>query len=227
MRILDIILGRHRQTTGELGYFGLMGWWTSSFSAAEREYMEAAFCVPPLPAGAKPLTRNRGLVAFQTAAGLLTVLADRLQEQARDRNLAWRVLAKAEERALAEGDIFGLHFVYHQMIRLQSRWRDQFPDAVNQIVAACHRQIRLAPEAARVLRQMRPDEPLPIHLGYQLASALLEQEGAYQQALELCRQAQAGGWSGNWSWRIQRINRTLYERDPRVRSISSSGIRWL
>jgi len=227
MRILDIILGGRRKTTGELGYFGLTGWWMSSFSAAERDYMEAAFCVPPLPAGAKPLTRDRGVVTFQTAAGLLTVLADRLQEQTRDRKLAARVLAKAEERALAEGDIFGLHFVYHQMIRLQSRWRDQFPDAVNQIFAACHKQIRLAPEAAKVLRQRHPDKPLPIHLGYQWASTLLEQEGAYQPALELCRQAQAGGWSGNWSWRIQRINRTLYERNPTVQSISSSGIRWL
>jgi hypothetical protein len=227
MRILDRILGRRLETTGELGYFGLTGWWTSSFSTAERDHMETAFCTGGLPAGAKPLTRDRGLVTFSTAAALLTVLADRLSDQPQDRRLASRVLAQAEERALAEGDIPGLHFVYHQMIRLHSRWKDQFANAVDLTFAACHKQIRLAPEAAQALRQMRPDEPLPTHLGYLQASALLEQEGAYERAIELCKQAQAGGWSGNWSWRIQRMTRKLYEKGPPVKSISSSGIQQL
>ena len=71
---------------------------------------------------------------------------------------------------------------------------------------------------------MHPDEPLPTHLGYLQASALLEQEGVYEPAIELCRQAQAGGWGGNWSWRIQRMARKMYERGQPVKSISSSGI---
>ena len=227
MRILDKILGRRLETTGELGYFGLTGWWMSSFSTAERDYMEAAFCTSALPAGAKPLTRDRGLVSFPTAAALLTVLADRLSEKPQDRALASRVLAQAEERALAEGDILGRHFVYHQMIRLHMRWKGEFADAVDLTFAACHKQIQLAPDAARALRQMHPDEPLPTHLGYLQASILLEQDEAYEPAIELCRQAQAGGWNGNWSWRIQRMARKLYEKNPLVKSISSSGIRWL
>ena len=116
MRIVDKILGRRLETTGELGYFGLTGWWTSSFSPVERAHMEAAFCASGLPAGAKPLTRDRGVVNFPTAPALLTVLGDRLSEKPEDRGLALRVLAQAEERALAEGDILGRHFVYHQMI---------------------------------------------------------------------------------------------------------------
>ena len=99
MRILDKILGRRLEPTGELGYFGLTGWWLSSFSAAERYYLEAAFCTSELPAGAKPLTRDRALVSFPTAAALLTVLADRLSDKPQDRTLASRVLAQAEERA--------------------------------------------------------------------------------------------------------------------------------
>ena len=224
MRILARIFGKRLEATGELGYFGLTGWWVSSFSTADREYMEAAFCTPELPAGSKPLTRDRGLKAFPTAAGLLTVLADRLSEKPQDRGLASRILAKAEERALAEDDTLGLHFVYHQAIRLHSRWKGTFADAVDLIFAACHKQIQLAPDAAQALRQMRPDEPLPTHLGYLQASALLEQEGRYEPAIELCKQAQSGGWSGNWSWRIQRMARKLYERGHPVKSISSSGM---
>jgi hypothetical protein len=227
MRILDRILGRGLEATGELGYFGLTGWWLSSFPKAQRDYMEAAFCSSGLPSGAKPLTRDRGLATFPTAAALLTTLADRLSEKPRDRDLACRILAKAEERALAEDDILGRHFVYHQMIRLHARWKDEFADAVDLTFAACHKQIQLAPDAARLLRQMRPDEPLPTHLGYLQASALLEQEGAYERAMELCRQARAGGWDGNWSWRLQRLSRKLYEQGLPLKSISPSGITWL
>ena len=161
MRILDRILGRGLEATGELGYFGLTGWWLSSFSKAQRDYMETAFCSSGFPPGAKPLTRDRGLAAFPTAAALLTTLADRLSEKPQDRGLACRILAKAEERALAEDDILGRHFVYHQMIRLHSRWKDEFADAVNLTFSACHKQIELAPDAARLLRQMRPTNRSP------------------------------------------------------------------
>ena len=227
MRILDKILGRRLEGTGELGYFGLMGWWTSSFSPAERNYMEGVFCVSGLPARAKPLTRDKGLVNYPTAASLLTVLADRLGEKSEDRGLAAKVLAQAEERALAEDDVLGRYFVYHQMIRLYSRWKSEFANAVDLIFAACHKQIALAPDAAQVLRKLRPDKPLPTHLGYLQASVLLEQEGAYERAIDLCKQAQAGGWNGNWSWRIQRMTRKLGEKGRLVKPISSSGIRRL
>ncbi len=227
MRFLEKVLGRRLETTGELGYFGLTGWWTSSFSAAEREHMEAAFCTAGLPAAAKPLTRDRGLVSFPTAAALLTVLADRLGEQPRDQVLAAKVLTEAERRARAENDVLGQHFVYHQMIRLYTRWKDHFANAADLIFAACHKQIQLAPEAARLLQEAHPGEPLPIHLGYQQASMQLEQDGAWQPALDLCKQAQAAGWNGNWSWRIQRLARKLFEQNPGVKAISSSGITWI
>jgi hypothetical protein len=224
MRMLDKILGRSLQSTGELGYFGLLGWWTSSFSAAERSYMEEAFCASGLPARAKPLTRDRGLVNYPTAASLLTVLADRLSEKSEDRGLAVKVLAQAEERALAEGDVLGRYFVYHQMIRLYCKWKSEFANAVDLIFAACHKQIQLAADASQALRKLRPDKPLPAHLGYMQASALLEQEGRLEPAIELCKQAQAEGWGGNWPWRIQRMARRVYERGNPVKSVSSSGI---
>jgi hypothetical protein len=224
MRILDKILGRRHPATGELGYFGLTGWWTSSFSPAERDYMEAAFRTDEMPARARPLTRDRGLVTLTTATALLTLLAERLSGKPQDRDLAARVLAQAERRASAEGDVLGLHSVYHQMIRLHSRWKDDFPDAVDLTLAACHRQIVLAEEAAKALRQMRPNESLPSHLGYLWATAILEREGRYERAIELCRQAQSQGWDGNWPWRIQCLTRKLYESRSPVKSISSSGI---
>lgn len=222
MRILSRILDRHLQKNGgELGYFGLSTWWSSTFSRAEQEHMEAVFLTPELPAHSKPLTRDRGLLGVQSAARLLAVLAERLTEKAEDRDLACRVLAKAEERAIAEDDILGLHFTYHQMIRLHCRWKARFADALDLAFAACHKQIKLAPYAAKAFREKSPCDPLPTHLGYLQAANLLEQQESCAQAIEICRQAQSEGWTGNWSWRMQRLARKLSNS---VRPISPSGM---
>lgn len=224
MQILRRILDKNFETRGDLGFFGLGPWWTSTFSPAEQRYMEAAFVTPQMPRGARPLTRDSGLTTFTTPAALLTVLADRLSNRPEDRSLAQRVLAKAEERALTEDDILGLHYIYHQMIRLYSRWKDQFPDTLDLVFAACHKQMRLAPNAAQAFRDRAADEPLPTHLGYLQAATILEQQGSLTRAMDICRQAAAEGWSGNWSWRIQRMAKRLYEKGFRVRPISSSGL---
>ncbi len=222
MHILGAILARRvERRGGELDYFGLRAWWASTFSPAERDHIEAVFTTPDLPAGSRPLTRDRGLLAVQTAAGLLALVSDRLGERAQDRALARRMLAKAEERALAEHDVLGLHVTYHQTIRLHCRWKEYFADAIDLAFAACHKQMRLAAEAAKAFRAKSPEQPLPTHLGYLQAATILEQQGAYAQALEICRQAEAEGWGGNWSWRIQRLARKLSES---VKPISSSGI---
>jgi hypothetical protein len=227
MRLLSRVLSRPSQRTGiegQLGYFGLGTWWTSTFSPTEREYIESASATLEPPAGVQPLTTGGGLSAFPTAAALLTVLADRLSNKPEDRSLARRVLAKAEERALAENDVFGLHFTYHQMIRLHSRWKEHFADALDLAFAACHKQIRLAPQVAKAFRERSPGETLPTHLGYLHAANTLEQRNAYLRAIEICRQAESEGWSGNWSWRIRRMAKKLPGRSGPFRSISESGM---
>ncbi len=223
MHILRRIRDGRSGIGGELGYFGLGTWWVSTFSPTERQYMEAAFVTSEMPHGARPLTRDRGLLNIQAAAVLLAGLAERLSDKPEDKSLASRVLAKAEERALAENDILGLYLTYHQMIRLHSKWRGDFADAADLAFAACHKQIRLAPQAAKVFREKYPGKPLPAHLGYLQATTMLEQQGAYARAIEVCRQAESEGWSGNWPWRIQRMAKRLAERGP-VRPISPSGI---
>jgi len=223
MHILRRVRDGRSGIGGELGYFGLGTWWVSTFSPTERQYMEAAFVAPEMPQGARPLTRDRGLVNIQAAAVLLAALGERLSDKPEDRPLASRVLAKAEDRALAENDILGLYLTYHQMIRLHSKWKDNFADAADLAFAACHKQMRLAPQAAAAFREKYPDKPLPAHLGYQQAATMLEQQGAYAPAIEVCRQAESEGWNGNWSWRIHRMAKKLAEHSP-VRPISPSGI---
>jgi len=224
MRTITRILKRYFEIGGDLGYFGLGSWWLSTFSAAQRKHMEALFQESEIPAGTRPLTRDRGWLPVQTAAGLLILLADKLADRPEDRSLACRVLAKAEERASAGNDLLGLHFTYHQIIRIHLRWKGEFRDASDLAFGACHKQMRLSHEVVKAFSERYPDKPLPIHLGYLHAATTLEQQGAFSRAMEICREAQAEGWSGDWSWRIQRMAKRLHEQTPQVRPISQSGM---
>jgi len=220
MGILKRILGQYDQAAGDLGYFGLGTWWLSAFSNAERQHLETALA----PAGSKSLIQGREPSTFATAAAFLVSLASHLSKKPEDRDLAARVLAKAEERALAENDLIGLHFVYQEMIHLQYKWRETFPDALNLVFAACHKQMQFAAQAAEALQEAFPQKPLPAHFGFQRTASTLENRKAYEQALEICRQAKGQGWAGNWIWRMQRITRKLHERGYPVVSMSSSGM---
>ena len=224
MHIINRILGKRLEIGGELGYFRLGAWWLSTFSMMQRRHMEALFRGPEIPAGARPLTRDRGLLAVQTAAGLLILLADKLANQPEDRSLACCVLAEAEERATAANDLLGLHFTYHQIIRIHLRWKGEFRDALDLAFAACYRQMRISAQVIEVFHERYPDTPLPAHLGYSHAASILEQQSRYAPAMEICRQAQTEGWSGDWSWRIQRMARELSERTPQLKFISRSGM---
>lgn len=224
------ILRRHPGTrtgvevAGEVAYFGLVSWWSALFTEAERDRIETLFQPPGFSPSARPLTTGHKRLDFYSAAALLTALAGYLREDPADRDLAMRVLAKAEERAKGQDDILGLHLVYQEMIRLHCRWREQFPDAVDLICGACHKQIAIATRVAEVFQDKRPGQVLPLHMGFQMMAVVLEQEGSYAQAIELCKQARFQGWSGNWTWRIGCLARKLSERGNPVRTISPSGL---
>lgn len=224
VNLISRLRNRRIVVEGELGYFGLGGWWLSAFTRAEQNHIEASYQPTGLPANAKLLTTGRGQSNFQRATGLLTALAAYLRDTPQDRNLASRVLAKAEERARAEDDIIGLHFAYHEMIRLHTKWRDHFFDALDLAFGACHKQIAIAAEVAQALRELRPDKPLPGHLGFKQMAAFLEKQGSYTNAIETCKEARDQGWAGNWTWRIGCLAKRREELGCGVTYISRSGV---
>ncbi len=209
---------------GELAYFGLAGWWSALFTQAERARIEEIFQPPGLSPAARPLTTGRKRLDFRTAAGLLTSLAGYLRNELRDRTLAMRLLAKAEERARTEEDILVLHLVYQEMTRLHCRWRTRVPEALDLVFGACHKQIAIAPQVAQAFHERHRQQTLPIHVGFQTMVILLDGEGSYAQAIELCKQARFQGWSGNWTWRIGSLARKLSKRGNPVQSMSRSGL---
>jgi len=222
--ILERLRERHAKVEGELGYFGLGDWWLSAFTKPQRVHVEEAFQTPGLTRASRPLTKGKRQLTFRSAAGLLTALAGCLRNTPEHRDVASRILAKAEERARAEDDTLGLHFAYQEIIRLHFKWRDRFPDALDLIFGACYKQIAIAPQAAKTFHELYPEEDLPTHAGFQQLVTLQERDATYARAIELCKQARDQGWHGNWTWRIGCLAKKLSERGYSVTSISPSGL---
>jgi hypothetical protein len=219
--IIRRILTRPIQVHGELGYFGLGDWWLRTFSATERQTIEAAYQPPGLSRGDRPLTEGSRSPSWATAAGLLTALAGSLRKNPQDRSLAIQLLAKAQDRAIAENDVLGLHFAYQESIRLHYTWRDRFADAMDLAFAACYKQTKIASLAARAFADAYPGRSLPAHVGYEVMVVILEKQGQFAKALEVSKQAQSEGWPGNWASRIQRL---ASKSAACMTSISPSGL---
>jgi len=212
---------KHVEVEGEIGYFGLDPWWLAMFSGAEREHAERVYQHPGLSTVARPLTAGSGPSAYESAAAFLTALASQLGKRVEDRDLALRLLAKAEERAEAENDVLALHFAYDEMIRLHDRWKEQFPDAPDAAFAACYKQARIGAQAARAFHNRYPMRPLPAHAGYELMTIWLAEVDNYERAIYVCQQARSQDWLGDWTAKIQRLAK---ESGCPVRYISSSGM---
>lgn len=191
---------------GEIGYFGLTEWWVSTFTEAEREYIDAKY----QPMGAPPHTLTRGTIQYSTAssAQLLWGLATWFRKP-EDFSIASRILEKAEMESLARDGVIGLHFTYLGMIETNYRMRDKVPGALDKAIEYCYKQITLAPKAAKAFKQQSPKMPLPRHTGFEQLAIVREKQGDYAEAIQLSQQAQKQGWAGDWDKRILRCKKKL------------------
>jgi tetratricopeptide (TPR) repeat protein len=196
---------------GLIGFFELADWWLSTFSDAERAHIEKIF----QPMGGGQLTTGRILSTTQTAAGLLQALAGWFNNP-RDRHIARRILAKTAE--LAESDprssIMDRHFACQTMIEVYYPDRGKVDGALGTAIAACERQINIAPQAAEAFRRAYPTSGLPAHVGFEQLAIIREKQGEYAEAIRLCKMALEQGWRGDWEKRIERCQNRLSRRSP-------------
>lgn len=193
---------------GQIGYFGLTDWWLSTFTEAERKYIESVYKPMGYHPNAKPLTEGTIHSTTQTATGLLGGLGGWFKKT-EDRSIAKRILAKAESIGRHGSDVLDLHFVYQTMIQSAYRARDVEPGAIEEAITACEKQIALAPKAARAFKKEFPSSPLPAHVGYTQLAIIRENQKNYAEAIRLAKQADRQGWNGDWDKRIARCERKL------------------
>ena len=212
MRLLDRIRGDKGDgpgVQGALGYFHLGDWWLTSFTEEERDYIDDKH----RPMGGlhdRPLTQGSGANSG-TAAGLLVSLSTWFMGPG-DRHLAIRMIEKAD--SLTGNNVLDHYFVYSQMIKAYYADRETQPGALDAAVAACERQIAIAPQAfaAFMSEYHMPAAEVPLPGGYQQLAIIREKQGNFAEALRLCREAESqgyGDWTGGWSKRIARLERRL------------------
>jgi len=204
---------------GRIGTLHLGAWWLSTFTEEERAYIEQKYD----PTREKGLTQG-DVDPGQSPTAFLTLFSVWLTGPD-GRPLAERVLQKAD--SLAGSSVLDRHFVYSEMIKAFYGQRETEPGALDAAIAACERQIAIAPQAwaAFVAESDERDRHhaewtgkymssfvAPSHRGYQQLAIIREKQGDYSEALRLCREAQAQGWrdsKSDWSKRIARLESKL------------------
>jgi tetratricopeptide (TPR) repeat protein len=200
---------REKKIGGEIGFYGLTDWWLATFNEEERRYMEQTF--QPMSVGnggghSSPLTTGQILNSSQSACAFLGTFAGWFNKPD-DRYLAHRILDKAEQ---TPGNTLDRHFLYHQMVKTYYKDRDTVSGSLEKAVAACEKQISIAPEASAAFKK----EPgfgkgLPAHTGYEQLAIIRDKQGDYAEAIRLSQQAKSQKWAGDWDKRIARYQKKL------------------
>ncbi|HEY7035259.1 MAG TPA: hypothetical protein VH482_28225 [Thermomicrobiales bacterium] len=115
------------------------------------------------------------------------------------------------------------HFALQEEIQAAYRRRDRDPKALAAAIAACKRQIALAPATADAMRTAWRDDkgtplPLPRHVGFEQLAIVREREGDLAGAIRLAQEAQRQGWAGEWERRVSRCEAKLAKRGTDTKS---------
>lgn len=199
-------LKTNKQIAGYIGYFDLQDWWQTAFSKEERDHIEMIYHPMGSDPNKKTLTEGELSGTSQTASGLLWALAGWFNNP-RDRELAKKIIVKAEEMAPISGSILDLHFSLSEKLVIYYRERDTTTDGLNKAIKACRDQIAIAPQAAKAFLKEYPKQPLPAHGGYRQLRIILEKQGKYQEAIDMCIQAKKQGWADNWDKQIATLEK--------------------
>ena len=101
-----------------------------------------------------------------------------------------------------------VHFFWHHMVSIYYKDRDK-PGYLDIAISACKKQIAVAPQAAKAFHADYAGQPLPGHKGYKQFSIILEKQKDFEGVIQLCQQAAAQGWAGDWFKRIQRCQKKM------------------
>ena len=122
--------------------------------------------------------------------------------------------SKDQELSHQRRDAFDDHLNLHWQIKNAYKQRNDDSTAIDKTISLCREQIKISKDARAVwLRENKElgahDNWLPDHLGFKQLGIILEKRGHFQEAINLAKEAQSQGWSGDWDMRIARCERKL------------------
>jgi hypothetical protein len=195
-----------------LGFFGLTEWWLETFDDAERQTVLETFKPMGQNNGtSNPLTEGSIKATSETPAAFLSALAGWFYRE-ETRQIAFKIISKAEELLPSEKQTLTRHFFFQQKAETYYRWRDLDSFALEKAIEGCRQQIGMALEAATAFRAEYRDSPLPSHHGFKQLAIIEEKRGNLSEAIDLSRLADVQGWAGDWSNRIERLERKMLKK---------------
>jgi tetratricopeptide (TPR) repeat protein len=102
----------------------------------------------------------------------------------------------------ASSPVLDKHFQLSENIPLLYKKREE--EGLEKTIEACKQQIDLALQAKAEFLKEYPWQPLPSHRGYEQFAIILDKQGRFDEAINICEQAKAEGWAGDWDKRIER-----------------------
>jgi hypothetical protein len=195
---------------GIIDLHGLRDWWMTAFTEAERQHIIQVHGEGGLGGSLLGLDSgdHRGIQTTQSPGQFLWCLAGWFLGPD-NRDIARKIIEKAEKVCLASSDILDLHFTYGTMIKVYYPDREVDPTAFRRAVYACEQQIAIANQAAQAFRREYKEQPPPAHAGFTQLAIIREKEKNYVEALRLSREARQQRWGGDWEKRIARYEQRL------------------
>lgn len=204
MGLFGFLKGK-KKIEGSIGYLGLADWWISEFSEAEQDYIIQKY--QPMGSSGSSLIEGKILSTSQTPIHLLWGLAGWFSKP-EDRQIAYRIIKKAEDLIDSSTNALDMHFLYNVKLEISYKDRDSKPDGLERAIEACEQQIAHAPKAAEAFRRQYGKE-LPGHKGFQQLAIVKEKQEDFKGAVSLCKTAISQGWAGDWEKRIKRCNKKI------------------
>ncbi len=191
MNFLKILQGKksHRDFT-LFKKFNLEDWWMSSFDDTERKEIA-----------------KEGAVLFheqehhnKSSAKMLYLLAGYVNTKntQKYKSLALRILEKAEELSKDSLELFKIK---SQLIKIYYERKNDTEELFNKTVKLCISQINLSNEVLKNYKN-QPEILKSVnclsHPGYEKLALIKAEQGERKEALNLIKQAEKQGWSGEW-----------------------------
>ena len=173
------------------------GWWKRSLSWEERNLIEDAF---------NPLGNitARSMVESSSPQGIGNLIGHLKKEDIR--HLGYLLITRGDELVYQQTPIMARHFFFAQAGEFHYRWRDHDSFAMERAINYFERQIAIAPEAAAHFLEPENLNFIPAHAGYRQLRIILEKQGQFDKARDLCLKAKTQGWADDWDKHIARID---------------------
>lgn len=192
----------HYRVGGEVARYGLEAWWLGSFTDEERQLISDTY----RPLGLPHMSLTDGAATYQPELSPFAFLANLATWLNRPPHghLARKVADFASTRPMPH-DPWQTHFAYSNLCKVYYRWRDEDPDALGKAIMACERDI----EVSRSLNPEVEEGVVVAHHCYNQLRIILDKMGRFEEAIELCDDAERGGWRGDWEHERQRLRRKI------------------